>query len=213
MFVWGAKSRVVDLGLQASRHCTSCEKERPFHLMLQYTARHFWYVFRWVSGKQYAEVCHVCQRGDKLDARVVESRLATSPIPFGARWSWVFLVGLMAIALVFDVIDTSGRNTSRDAYLAAPAAGDRYVMNVASLLKTPQSKTMYGVLRVRGVNGSSVEFDAPTFFYSGTSGPTQDMRDGKLDQPGYFSPTPIVLSKEEIARIHKEHALHSIERY
>jgi hypothetical protein len=72
---------------------------------------------------------------------------------------------------------------------------------------------MYGVLRVRGVNGSSVAFDAPTFFYTGASGPIKEMRDGKLDLPGYFSPTPIVLSKEEIARIHKEHAIHSIERY
>jgi len=213
MFIWGAKSQVADLGLQASRHCPTCEKQRPFHLMLQYTVRHFWYVFRWVTGKQYAEVCNVCHRGDKLDAKVVESRMAKSPIPFGARWSWAFLVGMVAIALVFDVIDTSSRNTSREAYLAAPRAGDRYIVNVASLLKTPQSKYMYGVIRVRGVSGSSVEFDAPTFFYPGASGPEKDMRDGKLGQPGYFSPTPIVLSREEIARIHKEHAIYSIERF
>jgi hypothetical protein len=31
--------------------------------------------------------------------------------------------------------------------------------------------------------------------------------------PGYFTPTPIVLSRDEIARIHKEHAIHSIERF
>ena len=159
--------------------------------MLQYSVRHFWYVFRWVTGKQYAEVCHVCHRGAKMDARLVESRLAKSPIPFGARWSWAFLVALLAIALVFDVMDTSSRNTSREAYLAAPMAGDRYVVNVASLLKTPQSQTVYGVLRVRGVKGGSVEFDAPTFFYPRASGPEKDMREGKLDRPGYFSPTPV----------------------
>jgi hypothetical protein len=213
MFVWGAKSQVADLGPQGSRNCPTCEKERPFHLVLQYTVRHFWYVFRWVTGKQYAEVCHVCQRGDMLDAKLVESRLAKSPIPFGARWSWAFLVGLLGIALVFDVIGTSSRNTSREAYLAAPLAGDRYVVNVANLLKKPQSETLYGVLRVRAVNGSSVEFDAPTYFYPRASGPEKDIRDGKLDEPGYFSPAPIVLSKEQIARMHQEHAIYSIERY
>jgi hypothetical protein len=45
MIVWGAKSQVANLGPQASRHCPTCDKERPFHLMLQYTVRHIWYVF------------------------------------------------------------------------------------------------------------------------------------------------------------------------
>ena len=213
MLVWGAKSQVADLGPRRSRSCATCEKERPFHLVLRYTVRHFWYVFRWVTGKQYAEVCHVCQRGNKLDTKLVESNLAKSPIPFGERWSWAFLAGLMAIVVMFDVFGTSSRNASREAYLAAPLPGDRYIVNVAGLLKKPQSEPMYGLLRVRTVNGSSVEFDAPTYFYSRASGPEKDVRDGKLDEPGYFSLTPIVLSKEEIARMHREHAIHSIARY
>lgn len=213
MFIfWGAKGQVADLGVQASRHCPTCERERPFHLVLQYTVRHFWYVFRWVTGKQYAHVCNVCQRGDKLDAKAVESRLARSPIPFSARWSWVFLVGLVAIAGLFDMIDTVGRNSSRDAYLATPRVGDRYVVNPSSLLKEPQSKSLYAVLRVRNVNASSLEFDASTSFYAGASGPEKDMRDGKLDQPGYFSPAPIVLSRDQVARLHQDHAIHSIWR-
>ena len=214
MIVWGAKSQVTTLGPQPSKQCSTCEKERPFHLVLQYTVRHIWYVFKWVTGKQYAVVCEVCQRGDKVDTKLVESKLPKSPIPFGARWGWAFLAGAIAITAVFGVMDDSSRSSSREAYLAAPQKGDRYVVNVASLLKTPQSsKYMYGVMRVRAVKPDSVEFDAPTFFYGGVSGPNKDMREGKLDEPGYFSPAPIVLSSNEIARIHKEHAIHSIDRF
>ena len=213
MFIWGAKGEVADLGFRANKHCPTCEKERPFHLMLQYTVRHFWYVFKWVTGKQYATVCAVCQCGDRLDARSVERTLAKPPIPFAKRGSWVFLVGLLAIAAVFGAIDDSSRSSSREAYLAAPRAGDLYVVNVASLMKTPQSKYLYGVLRVRAVKPDSLEFDAATFFYNGASGPTKDIRDGKLDAPGYFSPTPVVLSHAEVARIHNEHAIHSIDRF
>lgn len=212
MIVWGAKSEVANLGPQASSHCPTCEKERPFHLMLQYTVRHIWYVFKWVTGKQYATVCDVCQRGNKLDTKVVEARLKKSPIPFGARWGWAFLAGMVAIAAVFGALDDSSRSTSREAYLAAPRKGDLYVVNVASLMKTPQSKYMYAVMRVRGVNADSVEFDAPSVFYDRASGPNKDMREGKVDQPGYFAPAPIALPRDEIARIHKEHAIHSIER-
>lgn len=213
MFVmWGSKGVVADLGAQGSRHCPTCEKERTFHLMLQYTVRHFWYAFRWVTGKQYGSVCEVCKRGDKLDARTVESSLKKSPIPFGARWGWAFLVGLLVITGVFMEMGESSRRTSREDYLATPKTGDRYLVNAASLLKTPQSKYMYAVLRVRSVNAGSVEFDAPTVFYSGVTGPKNDMRDGKLDQPGYFAATPLTLSRDEIARIHQEHAIHSIDR-
>jgi hypothetical protein len=213
MIVWGAKGEVVNLGLQASKHCPTCEKERPFRLMLQYTVRHIWYVFKWVTGKQYAVVCDVCHRGDKLDAKVVEAKLTKSPIPFGARWGWAFLAGMIAIAAVFGALDDSNRSTSREAYLAAPLKGDRYVVNAASLMKAPQSKYMYGVMRVRSVSADSIEFDAPSVSYSGASAVTKDIRNGKIDDPGYFSPSPIVLSRDEIARIHKEHAIHSIVRF
>lgn len=213
MIVWGAKSEMADLGADASRHCPTCERERPFRLVLQYTARHIWYVFKWVSAKQYASVCTVCQRGARLDARVVESTLSKPPIPFGTRWGWAFLAGMVGIAAVFGAIDDSGRSTSRETYLAAPKVGDNYVVNVASFVKTTHAKYMYGVLRVRAVHADSLEFDAPSFFYTGASGPTRDMREGKLDAPGYFTPTPIVLTRTEIARIHKEHAIHAIERF
>lgn len=213
MIVWGAKSQVANLGQQATRHCPTCEKERPFHLMLQYTVHHISYVFRWVTGKQYAMLCNVCQCGDRLDTKVVESRLAKSPIPAGNRLGGPLLLVLIAIAGVFGVLGDMNRGRDRDAYLAAPRKGDRYIVNAASLMKAPQSKYMYSVFRVRGVNAESVEFDAPTFFYSGASGPEKDMRDGKLDQPGYFSAAPVVLPRAEIARIHKEHAIHSIERF
>jgi hypothetical protein len=213
MIVWGAKGEVVNLGEQASKHCPTCEKERPFRLMLQYTVRHIWYVFKWVTGKQYAVVCDVCNRGDQLDAKVVEAKLTKSPIPFGTRWGWAFLAGMIAIVAVFGVMDDSSRSSSREAYLAAPLKGDRYIVNVAHLLKTPQSKYLYGVMRVRSVSADSIEFDSPTFFYSGASAVTKDIRNGKLDEAGYFSPSPIVLSRTEIARLHTEHAIHSIERF
>ena len=212
MFIWGAKGAVADLGHQADKHCPTCERERPFHVMLQYTVRHFWYVFKWVTGKQYASVCTVCQRGERLATKAVEAKLTKPPIPFATRGSWMFLVGLVAIAGVFGVIDDTSRSSSREAYFAAPAKGDKYVVNVASLMKAPQSKYMYTVLRVRDVKADGLEFDAGTYFYNGGSGPTKDMRDGKLDQPGYFGETPIVLPRAKLTQLHDEHAIHSIDR-
>jgi hypothetical protein len=114
---------------------------------------------------------------------------------------------------VFGALDDTSRSKTREQYLAAPQAGDRYVVNVASLLKSPQGKYMYGVLRVHAVKPDAIEFDAPTVFYSGTSGPNKDMREGKLNEPGYFGPTPLVMSRQEVAHLHQEHLIHSIDRF
>jgi hypothetical protein len=212
MIIWGAKGHVANLGPLAGRHCPTCEKEQPFHLHLQYTVRHVWYVFKWVTGKQYATLCDVCLRGTKVDSQALEARLKRSPIPFGTRWGWAFLVGIIAIGIVFSVLETANRGSSRAAYLASPQPGDRYVVNLAGVVKGPHPKVMYGVIRVRRVGAEAIEFDQPTFFYGGPSTPSKDMRDGKVDEPGYFLAEPMVLPRAEITRIDQEHAIHSIDR-
>lgn len=212
MLVWGSKGEVADLGLQDSKHCPTCEKERPFRLMLQYTVRHIWYIFKWVTGKQYAVVCDVCHRGDKLDAQAVEARLPKSPIPFMSRWGWTFLVALLAIGFAFGSVESSNRSGRTEAYLTTPQKSDLYVVNVSSLLKSPDSSSMYGVLRVRGVSVDAVEFDAPAVTYNKVSGATKDVRNGKLSDARYFIAEPLRLSRAEIARLQQAGAIHSIER-
>ena len=80
MLVWGSKGEVADLGVQASQHCPTCAAERQFRLMLQYKVHHIWYVFKWVTGKEYSLVCEVCHRGEKLKTQEVEAKLGKSPI-------------------------------------------------------------------------------------------------------------------------------------
>ena len=213
MLVWGSKGEVADLGAQGQRHCPTCEKERTFKLLLQYKVSHIWYIFKWVSGKQYAVVCDVCQRGEKLVAKAVEAKLGKSPIPFMSRFGWTFLLALIAGFVVFGAIESSNRSSAIEQLTASPQRNDIYVVNVSSLLNSPDSSRMYGLLRVRGVSGNQVEFDVPGVTYSKASGATKDLRNGKLSDAKYFAPAPIVLSVEEIHRLQQAGAIHSVERH
>ena len=212
MIVWGSKGEAVDLGAQESKHCPTCEKERPFHLLLQYKVRHIWYIFKWVSEKQYTLVCEVCHRGEKLVSKAVEAKLQKSPIPFMSRWSWVFLVAAIGCIVLFGAIESTNRSSRTEALLASPKKNDVYVVNVSSLLKSPDSSYMYGLLRVRDISGDQIEFDIPNVMYNKSSGATKDLRNGKSSQPKYFAPTPIVLSREDISRLQQSGAIYSIER-
>ncbi len=212
MIVWGSKGEVSVLEAHEHKHCPVCEKERTFLVQLHYKVHHIWYLFKWVTSKQYVKVCEVCQRGEKLATKAVEETLGKPAIPFMSRWSWAFLVAVIVGIGVFGSIADSNRSTQVQTLVATPMKNDIYIANVASLLKSPESSSMYGVLRVRNVDGDKIEFDAPRVTYNKLKGVTKDMSSGKASASDYFEGT-IVFTKDEIAGLQKAGNIHSIERH
>jgi hypothetical protein len=212
VLVWGSKSGVMDLGPQGSKPCPVCERERGFRLMLQYKVSHLWYVFKWLSDKQYGLVCEVCNRGDKLATQAVEAKLGKPKIPASSSKAWIFVVAVLAGMVILAAIQ-GPRNVERyTAYLASPQQGDLYLANLSSLQQRPQSLEMYGVLRVRRVDGDRVEFDTPAVAYEKVSRAQKDMSSGKLTDASYFTGDPLALPRSEVAALHKHGVVRSVER-
>ncbi len=208
--VWGSKVGVTDLGQQQSRHCSICEKERSFRLMLRYKVSHVWYVFKWVAAKQYGLVCEICQRGEDLATEVVEAKLGKPKIPSTSSRAWMAVLAAVLCLVVLGLLSESRDRTQN--LLDAPQVSDLYVVNLSSLLKSPQALGMYGLLRVRSVNGDRVDFDTPGVAYGKVSAVTKDLRSGKLADPAYFSGEPLTLSRSQLADLRRNGALQSIER-
>jgi fimbrial chaperone protein len=99
VIIWGSGGGSADLGVAEHRACPTCEKERPFKVLLQYKYAHLYYL-RWVTKKAYFLACDVCHRGSPLDAKAVEAKLEKHPIPFMTRNGWTFLVGFLAVLLL-----------------------------------------------------------------------------------------------------------------
>ena len=80
MLIWGARTESRDLGLAETKHCETCEKERPFKLILQYKYAHLWYVFQWVFKKK-TFCCVMCAHAESswMQRRL---RWASREIPF-----------------------------------------------------------------------------------------------------------------------------------
>src|SRR5688572_22036918 len=79
MIIWGSGGKTVDMGVVENKRCETCEKERPFKLMLGYRYAHLYYIFSWVTKKQYMLLCDVCQRGWELKTAEIERSLAKNP--------------------------------------------------------------------------------------------------------------------------------------
>ena len=212
MLIWGSKGEVADLGVQATHNCPTCERDRPFKLALQYKVHHIWYLFKWVTQKQYMLVCDICHRATKLEAKDVEPKLARHPIPFLSRYGWTLLVGLIAVVVAFSSFEGQQRDTRTAELLGAPRANDLYVVNVAKLLKNPESSLMYGVMRVKSVQGGEIEFDVPTATYSKAAAATKDISRGKVLSADYFASRTLSLPIAEVQALRNDGAIHSVER-
>jgi len=98
MIIWGSGGDAINLGHAAQRHCETCEKEQAFATHLHYRYAHLYYLFCWVTKKQYLLACNVCRNGWVLNAKEVEASLAKHPIPFYRRYGWAVLLGLVVVA-------------------------------------------------------------------------------------------------------------------
>ncbi len=106
MIIWGSGGDSANLGKVETRHCSTCEKDRPFNLVLNYRYAHLYYL-KWVTKKQYHLACDICNRGWELDTKTVEAKLEKSPIPFMHRFGWLFLVVPIVLVLIIGALSPS----------------------------------------------------------------------------------------------------------
>jgi len=101
MFIFGSQGKVIDLGEVEQKHCPVCERERSFHLYLRYVLNHFWFIFGYISGKQYVTTCEICGRGEPANAQEVEARFPKSPIPYmHQKGCLVGIIGFIVFVLI-----------------------------------------------------------------------------------------------------------------
>ena len=118
MIVWGTRGDVVNLGHRATTACATCEKERPFDLVLQYRSAGFYWVFNFVTRKDYMLLCQACSRGWAVTQQSAERELKAVPIPFMRRYGLLSLVG--AIVLFCVVAGGFGVVRARQLLKASP---------------------------------------------------------------------------------------------
>lgn len=123
VIVWGSRGDTMNLGPQETKDCLTCERPRPFDLILQYRYGGLYWVFNFVMEKKYLLLCQACGRGWELDARQVEQRITKVSIPFMRRYGLASLAAVIGF-FIFSSMVTSmlGKQHGPAASPAAPAS-------------------------------------------------------------------------------------------
>ena len=94
MLIWGTGGATQDYGVATHQKCETCEKDRPFHVLLDYRYFGFYWVFNFITQKKYWLLCEICHRGWSLHPKEVKKQIGGDRIPFMHRYGLVALVGL-----------------------------------------------------------------------------------------------------------------------
>jgi hypothetical protein len=183
MIVWGSAFKSVHVGDGGESNCPTCDAPRSFILMLSYKMHHIWYLVRWATSRQYYRVCGTCNTPFATDAAEVEAvtgRKASGLIPAFDRIGWVFAAGLIGIIVVVAAIGSAAHRSDEQTYIAAPAVGDLYEVQINQFIGGPVPagvpQEAYGVIRVAGVSGGTVTFDLPRVVYDQMRGADEALR-------------------------------------
>lgn len=213
MLIWGSRTVSNDLGQEEVKACPTCEKERPFHLYAQYRLHHIWYLFKWVTQRQYLRLCEICHRGTEVAAETLAPDVARAGVPLFHRFSWTILPALLAVGIAFGILDDQRRDRRNAELIAAPKVGDYYAADIARLGRSGgDDKYRYGVMKVRSVSADNVEFVLPRVGYSKISGALKELTSPDADKADNYGTSAVQVPKADLKALLDSGVMHSIKR-
>ena len=217
MLVWGSAHKSVVAGDGGESNCPTCNDHRSFILMLTYKMHHIWYLVRWATTKQYYRVCRTCNTPFGVDAAEVQAMTGAAPnklIPAFDRIGWMFAAGLIALVVVGATIAGVSHDRDEQTYIAAPAVGDLYEVQINEFIGGPVPAGVpavaYGVVRVAAVTGGNVTFDLPNVVYDQMRGADEALR-GEARTDAYYR-EQVSKPLAEVQRLHSSNIIQYIER-
>ena len=212
MLIWGSRSESKDLGQIETKPCPTCEKDRPFHMYVQYRLHHIWYALKWVTQRQYLNLCEVCSRGHTVAAAHVPPELAKIAVPAMHRFSWIAAPVLIAIIASFGLYEDGQKSERTAEYMQQPAAGDFYLVDLSRILTGVDDTYKYGVMKVTAVRGNNLEFSLPRSAYEKATALTRDVNSKAVNNSAYFSTKATLVPVADLPTLRERGAIREIRR-
>ncbi len=211
MLIWGSGGEVKDIKDTGTKFCPTCETARPFKLIVQYKTAHIYYC-KWVTSKQYMNICTICSRGQQYDTKEIEKTLDKPAIPFWDRRGWLIPAFLIAITFLFAISFSIDKNDKTGAYLKAPKKGDLYVVNLAKMFKNTDQDKMYSLLKVVDITTDGLVVQISNTYYDKENKPIIDIEKKNIERENYFSETNVSLTHANIKKFVDDSAISQVVR-
>ena len=214
MLIWGSGGKTVEAVRDGGvAPCPVCQGNQPFRIMLTYKYAHLWYLFSFITSRQYVRQCTRCNNGQVVEQRAIADRLGkTDPVPFMRRRGW--LVGLGALAVAGSAAGVYAHQHGEDvaSYVAAPQVGDLYRADLSKISRGFAQSPAWGLMRLEAIDGDHLAFRIASKAYTGRKGADKDVTNRAWRNAQYFSREIIRLPRQEVHRLREQSVIYDVDR-
>ncbi|PWF46734.1 hypothetical protein [Massilia glaciei] len=208
MLVWGTATDSDTIGHTPSFACSNCSTDAPQQIVRSYKWGHLWYLGA-IIKKHYQSVCSTCGTGTDLSIKKVEDDFKPS-YPFNRSRGWMVWVAAFAAIMVIGFVSDQKTGESKKNYLAAPKAGDIFIMDVKSITGSSDGND-YALMRVKTVTDDALEFEPSKFVYQRSKGAKKAL-DNNASEPGFFLAEPISVPRAKLTQMNSSGEIIEIRR-
>lgn len=165
--IYGTRRGEAEIGDMGLKRCDECDRETPFTALVQYTYFHIWYLFSFLTGRDYYLRCTGCGSMLSTDAATVRERHAGDNIPFLHRNGALLVLCLISAVIFAMTLKEKSDGRRADEYIASPQANDLYTADLSAVpdsgfgvenLGLGPGKRAYGTMRLLRVEGDRYYF-------------------------------------------------------
>jgi hypothetical protein len=215
MLIFGSRTKGVWSGQEPTDvPCDSCSRlELRPHVFQRYA--HVFWIPMFPTGKKVFFECTHCKR--TLAPKEGPSTLApfAKAAKAAAKTPLYLFVGLAALAVLVGFAAVQGRNESRntEAWAAAPAVGDLYILDVTKVFPEMEKESFnFVVARVNKVTADEVEVQFGAYGYLVFGGAERAIDKDEIDKKDYFTPDNVALERSKLVTWQANHGLRAVIR-
>jgi hypothetical protein len=205
LFLWGWRGKVIPGKMLNNQHCEHCGSgSLRAHTVVNYL--HMFWIPLFPIGRSVATECTHCKsvlKGKEVTKAIKDEahrQQAVAPVP---RYLFMGTVGLVvAFGVLFMNVQQQNARTAD--YVAAPAAGDCFVVNYEEIFGVSEDDLRYGVMRVNYANSDSVAFAVGSWAYEYTSDAGSAVKDGDVDSPEYWVGGQVTFGRDELMAMYDD---------
>jgi len=148
MLIWGSGSGGLRVGAAGEGDCPHCETKKPYSIYLNYKYAHLYYLFSWITHREYIRACDNCRRGEVVRRAEAKALAPVDPIPWLRRSGWMLGAGLIGACLLFAAILPAITANAQRVHV-----GDVYECQFDT---REGEANRYGLVRVQALEGENV---------------------------------------------------------
>lgn len=214
MLVWGSGGNTVEAVRDAGvAPYPVCQGNQPFRLMLNYRYAHVWYLFSWITSRQYVSQCTRCSAGHVVEPRAIADMIGKAdPVPLIRRRGWLIGPALLIVAGGTAAAYEYQHGQDVTQYIDAPRVGDIYRSDLSKISRGFAQSPAYGLMRLEAIDGEQLVFRIASKAYTGRRGASKDVTTYAYCNTQYFSAEIVRLPHSQVRRLYEQSVIYDIDR-